>query len=246
MNTNVKSFHLLGALLLMCALAQPKIAAAEGAGPEPRIIGTFPTVGAQDVDPTIKEITITFDQDMAGGFSWTGPGPNFPPSPQGEKPIWRDKRTCALPVKLEAGKFYRVGINSPSRQNFRTARGVPVKPSEIHFTTAGPVDEANKPKIISMQPANGATEVDPTLKEIRVTFNIPMRGSFSWTGGGPQFPGAAGKRPYWTDDKKTCVLPVDLKPNSSYSLGLNSPSHKNFQSSAGIPLDPVPYKFKTK
>ena len=68
--------------------------------------------------PRSTEITVTFDQEMGGGMSWTGGGPEFPPSPEGQKAQWRDKRTCVLPVKLEAGHFYRVGINSTSYQNF--------------------------------------------------------------------------------------------------------------------------------
>jgi len=41
------------------------------------------------------------------------------------------------------------------------------------------------------------------------------------------------------------VLPVELKPNSQYRLGLNSQSFKNFQSADGVPLAPVVYTFKT-
>ena len=41
-------------------------------------------------------------------------------------------------------------------------------------------------------------------------------------------------------------MPVELKPEWHYRLGLNSPSHKNFQSAAGVPLDPpVIYSFTT-
>jgi hypothetical protein len=104
-----------------------------------------------------------------------------------------------------------------------------------------------KPQIVSMSPANGAKDVDPKVREIRVTFNMPMAGGFSWTGGGPQFPTVPnGKRPYWSEDRKTCVLPVSVKPGSAYRLGLNSPSHKNFQSEGGIPLEPVEYTFSTR
>lgn len=46
------------------------------------------------------------------------------------------------------------------------------------------------------------------------------------------------------------VLPADLpdtlKPNWECNLILNAPSFNNFQSESGIPLDPVPYNFKTK
>ena len=88
-------------------------------------------------------------------------------------------------------------------------------------------------------------DVDPTIKELRVTFNVPMAAGFSWTGGGPEFPKTTGK-PRWTADRKTCVLPVKLQPGSNYRLGLNSPSFKNFQSAAGIPLEPVEYQFTTR
>jgi bla regulator protein BlaR1 len=230
--------------------------AAGGASPvneqgPPKIIATSPMVGATDVDPAIAEITVTFDRDMGSGCSWTGGGPEYPTVPEGKKVVWRDKRTCVLPVQLEAGHFYRVGINSTSYQNFRSANGVPASPSAIYFTTRGASEDlkrkASKPQIVGLNPKNGAQDVDPNLTEIRVTFNVPMGGGCSWTGGGPDFPkGREGKQVYWTEDQKTCVLPVQLEPGKTYRLGLNSPSHKNFQSAGGVPLDPVGYTFRTR
>ena len=154
-------------------------------------------------------------------------------------------------VTLEAAKYYRVGINSKSAQNFRSDQGVPAKPSAIYFTTKGAGAEVQqktaKPEVVAMTPKNGATDVDPKTTELRVTFSMPMKNGFSWTGGGPTFPPAPeGKRPYWTEDGKTCVLPVQLQPGAQYRVGLNSQSAKNFQSAFGVPLDPVPYTFKTK
>jgi hypothetical protein len=220
-------------------------------GGAPQIVATSPAVGATDVDPATTEITVTFDRDMSDGFSWTGGGPDYPPTAEGKKVVWRDRRTCVLPVKLEPGRYYRVGINSKSYRNFRSADGVSARPSAIYFTTRGAGEEmkarTRKPEIVSMSPANGAKDVDPNLTEIRVTFSVPMGGGFSWTGGGPQFPKVAeGKRPSWSEDRKTCVLPVELKPGWEYRLGLNSPSHKNFQSEGGVPLDPVVYTFTTR
>ncbi len=217
----------------------------------PRIVATSPKVGETEVDPSLAEITVTFDRDMGGGFSWTGGGADYPPTPTGQKAQWRDKRTAVLPVKLQAAHYYRVGINSTSYQNFRSADGVPARPSAIYFTTRGASEEMKlktaKPEIVSLTPANGATDVDPGLGELRITFNVPMAGGFSWTGGGPEFPVIPlGKKPFWSPDHKTCVLPVSLKPGSSYRLGLNSPSHKNFQSAGGVPLEPVSYTFKTR
>ncbi len=250
------------ALVTACALGSLIIPLAGQAAPgtpggasnpsgPPRIVATSPTVGQTDVDPAITEITVTFDRDMGGGMSWTGGGPEYPPSPAGQRAQWRDKRTCVLPVTLTAGHFYRVGINSKSYQNFRSANGVPALPTAIYFTTQGAGDDLKqkviKPRIVGLEPKNGTKDVDPALTELRVTFNVPMGGGMSWTGGGPEFPTIPeGKKASWTEDRKTCILPVQLEPNHTYRLGFNSPSHKNFQSDGGVPLDPVTYTFKTR
>lgn len=231
-------------------LAIGHTALAEDAAP-PRIVATTPTVGATDVDPAISEIVVSFDRDMAGGFSWTGGGTNYPPITEGQKPQWRDPRTAVLPVSLEPGHYYRVGINSKSHRNFRSAAGVPAQPSSIYFTTRGAGDEAKaktqKPVVVEMRPANGADKVDPGTTELRITFSVPMGNGFSWTGGGPDYPAVPkGERPHWSEDHRACVLPVRLEPNRRYRLGLNSPSHKNFQSADGVPLDPVIYTFHTR
>jgi hypothetical protein len=235
------------------AFVTAKAAESSTADPQgpPQIVSTAPANGQSDVDPGLKEITVTFDRDMGGGFSWTGGGPEYPPTPEGAKPYWRDKRTCVLPVTLERGHLYRVGINSPSYHNFQSADGVPANPTSLYFTTQGASqqlkNQISKPRIVGLTPRNGDKEVDPGLKELRVTFNVPMSGGCSWTGGGPQFPTIPnGKKPYWTEDKMTCILPVELQPNWEYHLGLNSPSFKNFKSTGGVPLDPVAYTFKTR
>jgi RNA polymerase sigma-70 factor (ECF subfamily) len=216
----------------------------------PQIVSTSPSHGASDVDPGVKEITVTFDQDMSGGMSWTGGGPEFPPTPEGKQARWRDKRTCVLPVKLQAGHHYRVGINSVSYRNFQNEAGVPALTSSIYFTTEGKSDgsqaQPQLPKIVSAKPPLGAKDVSPDLKELRVTFNVPMGKGFSWTGSGPEYPTVPeGKKAFWTEDGKTCVLPVELKPNSQYRLGLNSQSFRNFRSAEGVSLPPVVYTFKT-
>ena len=64
---------------------------------------------------------------------------------------------------------------------------------------------------------------------------------------GPSFPSCRrAKKPSWSEDRKTCVLPVELEPGRYYRLGLNSQSFKNFQSEGGVPLEPVVYSFKTR
>jgi beta-lactamase regulating signal transducer with metallopeptidase domain len=230
----------------------PAVTTGAGAAP-PKIVATSPEVGAKDVDPALTEITVTFDQDMRGGMSWTGGGPEFPKTPEGKKAKWRDQRTCVLPVKLESGHYYRVGINSTSYRNFRSATGVTAPPSAIYFTTHG-ASEALKartvvPQVVRFDPPNRAQTVSPTLTELRVTFDVPMGTGGSWctvSDDGADFPkGPEGKQFHWTEDKKTGVLPVELKPGMTYRLSLNDADNKNFQSAAGVPLEPVAYTFKT-
>jgi len=223
---------------------------ANPSGP-PRIVSSTPRTGDTEVDSGLQQVTVTFDRDMdTGGYSWTGGAPEFP-GREDQRPQWRDKRTCVLPVKVEAARYYRVGINAPSFRNFRSTTGVAVTPTAIHFTTKGASLElkrkATHPQIVALTPRNGAQDVDPSLTELRVTFNVPMGDGFSWTGGGPEYPNnPPGKKPYWTEDHLTCVLPVQLQAGSDYRLGLNSPSFKGFQSATGVPLEPVSYRFKTK
>jgi beta-lactamase regulating signal transducer with metallopeptidase domain len=247
-------FIALGLATLTDAQTSGKSSAPEAAGGQaPNIVATSPAVGATDVDPGLTEITITFDQDMGAGFSWTGSGPDHPTSPEGQKAQWRDKRTCVLPVKLEAAHFYRVGINSKSYQNFSSSHGLAALPSAIFFTTQGASDELKAmtlvPQVVKLDPDNGAQNVRPAVTELRVTFSVPMGGGCSWctvSDDGADYPkGREGKRVYWTEDKKTCVLPVELKPGMTYRLSLNAPEFKNFQSAGGVPLEPVEYTFKT-
>lgn len=209
----------------------------------PVILKMKPKNGAKDVDPKkVTKLRIMFDQDMNRGFSWCGGGPTFPKT--AGKPRWVDKRTCILPVKLEPGKMYRLGINSQSFKNFSSVKGLPVKPVIYTFKTKGKVVDRS-PKITRMVPKNGAKDVDyKKVTKLRVTFNRDMdRGRFSWCGGGSTFPEMTGK-PKWVS-KRTCILPVKLEPGKTYRLGINSPSFQNFQSAQGWPVKPVAYSFTT-
>ncbi len=217
----------------------------------PQVVATNPSAGATDVDPDLEYITVVFDQDMAEGFSFPGSGPSFPTVPAGKGPTWKDKRTCVLPVELKKAHYYRMGVNSKSFQNFRSAAGMPAVPATIFFTTQGADDELKKrvcvPRAISITPGNRASDVDPKVTEIRVTFDMPMATTFSWVGGGPRFPDVPeGGMPSWSEDGKTCVLPVQLRPSWDYVLGLNSATHTGFQSQWAVPMKPVVYQFGTK
>ena len=217
----------------------------------PWIAKTVPAVGAIDVDPKLTEISVTFDRDMQKGMSWTGNKKyHMPPLSAGAKARWRDSRTCVLPVKLEKGKYYRVGINSTSFLNFKSVDGTPAPSAVVYFATEGAPRSVQRrvrvPKLEKLIPENGAADVSPTATTLRATFDMPMSGDMSWTGGGTSFPKIdPDKKTKWTGGGKTCVLPVQLQPSHEYQLGLNSYSHINFQSKWGVPIEPVVYQFKT-
>jgi hypothetical protein len=237
------------ALWLNCAVASSgEEPAKPTAARLPQIIQTVPARGATDVPVSLTEIVVAFDTDMLPGYSWMS-GPAFPET-TGE-PRWRDPRTCVLPVKLQRGRFYRLGLNSddPRYQNFTNADGLPAPPVVLRFVTEGATEtekaKAIPPRLTASVPTNGAQDVDPSLTAIEVTFDKPMSRGMSWTGYGEKFPRGAAPA-YWRDDRRTCVFPVTLTPDHDYELGLNDAFHLNFQSADGIPAAPVILRFKTR
>lgn len=217
----------------------------EAPGP-PKVVSVAPDVGQAEVDPATAEIVVTFDRDMATGFSWTGGGEAYPEI--ADKPFWRTPKECVLPVTLEPGRFYRVGLNSTSHRNFKSAAGEPLPPSAVYFATAG-ADEATKaqlaaPAVVEMNPPNGAKDVSADTTTIAVTFNTPMGGGMSWTGAPADKPEFTAP-PVWSEDKRTCTATVKMAPGKTYTLSLNSAYHINFNSESGVPLAPVAWTFTT-
>jgi hypothetical protein len=105
--------------------------------------------------------------------------------------------------------------------------------------------DAKRPKVVSMVPANGATNVNPAIVELKVTFDRPMKdGSWSMCGGGPHVPESTAK-PSFNADRTVWTVPVKLKWDWDYEFSLNCQSYNAFRSEAGTPLAPVPVRFRT-
>jgi hypothetical protein len=103
---------------------------------------------------------------------------------------------------------------------------------------------AAPPKVVKATPDNGATDVDPSLKQIEVVFDQPMNpGGRSIVGGGPTFPKITGQ-PKWTNNR-TILIPVQLEPDHDYWLSINNPSFQNFKNPAGESAVPYPISFST-
>jgi hypothetical protein len=100
------------------------------------------------------------------------------------------------------------------------------------------------PRVQETTPTMEACSVDPALALIQVRFDQPMgTTSWSWCGGGEHYPEIAGT-PSFKDDH-TALLPVKLKPQTTYFVGINCPSAQRFRSTGGIPVQPTTLQFTT-
>src|ERR1700733_6921356 len=93
-------------ILVLCSLASPATQAEDVTleGARPVVVRTVPEAGGADVDPKLIETLGPFSKPMYY-HSWSWAQESKPTFPTGDnKPKNQaDKRTCVLPVKLEAG-----------------------------------------------------------------------------------------------------------------------------------------------
>jgi RNA polymerase sigma factor (sigma-70 family) len=104
----------------------------------PVVVKTVPAAGADDVDPALSEIKVTFSKDMLDqSWSWSQLSEETNPKTVGDKPVHyeKDKRTCVLKVKLEPGKTYGFWLNSEKFGNFKDADGRSAVPYLLVFKT---------------------------------------------------------------------------------------------------------------
>ena len=112
-------------------------------------------------------------------------------------------------------------------------------------------DEDLPPYVVLTEPADRVRDVDPGLREIKVTFDRPMNTERSWswimlrTVG--DYPGYRGSRePRWEKNGRTCVLSVRLRPDTVYAVGVNSFRHTGFRDAKGTIAVPHAWVFRTK
>ena len=83
---------------------------------KPNVVSIVPPSGAENVDPSLRAITVTFDRPMMD-LSWSvvGGGPNFPTGD--DMPSYdATRRVFILPVNLKANWTYEFGLNSDRTQ----------------------------------------------------------------------------------------------------------------------------------
>lgn len=103
------------------------------------VISTTPENGATDIDPALTEILVVFSQPVQPEryslttYNHLGEYPEMTGEPSFPEP-----QTCAIPVRLEPGKTYAIGINSTEHKNFVSAAdaSITAEPYTIVFSTA--------------------------------------------------------------------------------------------------------------
>ena len=128
----------LAAVLVLLTLQNGAMAGSPSVeGFPPVVVRTFPTSGDQGVDPSIREVRVTFSKDMMTHEMWSfvhaAPAPF--PSIAGAIRYLEDNRTCVLPVSLEPGKTYGMWINSEEHTSFRDTYQHPAVPYLLVFKT---------------------------------------------------------------------------------------------------------------
>ena len=102
----------------------------------PKLVKLVPANGATDVDPKTPALRVTFDVPMGEGMSWTGDPNSVPKAAADKEPAWsKDGVTCVLPVQLEPGREYTIGLNNLTHNNFQSKWGVPLAPAAYKFST---------------------------------------------------------------------------------------------------------------
>ena len=104
------------------------------------------------------------------------------------------------------------------------------------------------PSVIKTVPQAGDTRVDPHLKEVSVTFSKDMmtKEMWSWCSrSGETFPEIDKTKIRYLKDKRTCVLPVKLKPGKTYVIWINSQKYNAFRDRENNPAVPYLLVFQT-
>jgi len=103
----------------------------------PKIVTMIPPNGAEDVDPGIKEIVVTFDRPMKSpGWSVVTLGSQSQ-VPRSTGPVGYDaqRKVFTMPVELQPAREYYFGLNAEGYLGFHSEEGIPLAPVVVRFKT---------------------------------------------------------------------------------------------------------------
>jgi hypothetical protein len=118
-------------LLIAGALA---VASAAHAQETPKVLITSPQNGST-VPPSVAELKVTFDHQMAESWSFVTGGEKAFPEVIGNPYRSGDHITITLPIRLQPGHTYVVWLNSDRYKNFKDEDGNAAEPYRLTFST---------------------------------------------------------------------------------------------------------------
>ena len=127
----------LSLLIAVMSVFQPSLAQSLDKQHGPVVVSTVPTSGDMAVDPAIKEIRVTFSEEMPSDrfLSWDAESDETYPRIAGNPRFLAGKKTCVLPVELEPGKVYAIWINTSKHKGFRNTNNRHAIPYLLKFRT---------------------------------------------------------------------------------------------------------------
>jgi hypothetical protein len=109
--------------------------------------------------------------------------------------------------------------------------------------------ESLPPSVVKTVPQAGDIAVDPSVNEVRVTFSKDMKTDRMWSFAqisNDTFPKIPSEKKIGYVDNRTCVMPVELKPNTLYVIWINQAQFNSFRDTQNNPSVPYLLVFKTK
>jgi hypothetical protein len=106
-------------------------------GLPPSVVRTVPQCGDTNVDPDLKELSVSFSKNMLDkAWSFVKISADSFPNLTGDPRYLDDKRTCVVGVSLEPDRIYAMWLNSDRFQNFKDLERQPAVPYLLVFRTA--------------------------------------------------------------------------------------------------------------
>ena len=101
-----------------------------------------------------------------------------------------------------------------------------------------------QPTVVATDPALDAADVQGPILTIGIRFSEPMQPAWSLIQlDEGAYPTEVGDP--WFEDPQTFRMKVEVKPDTTYALGLNSRRHQGFKSQGGVALQPTVFRFRT-
>jgi hypothetical protein len=102
----------------------------------PRIVSLTPVNGAQNVDPGLRAVVVTFDRPMkAGNLAVMSLDRDKLPKMPGQASFDATRTVLTIPVSLEPGREYELGLNAEGFLVMQDDQGHPLVPTVIRFRT---------------------------------------------------------------------------------------------------------------